>query len=128
MNLDGYTINRYGNGSQTPSETWPLSGSISSGDAISIGNGQLDSVYVNNTYWSLPVDPVFYSSCDYHCSAYIQLLLLQWRRYNYFRKKQETLLIFFGKVGEDQVLAGLTTQLWLYRRKWREVGLQDIIL
>ena len=53
VNLDGYTINRYGNGSQTPSETWPLSGSISSGDAISIGNGQLDSVYVNNTYWSL---------------------------------------------------------------------------
>ena len=44
----------------------PLSGSISSGDAISIGNGQLDSVYVNNTYWSLPVDPVFYFACDYH--------------------------------------------------------------
>ena len=101
VNLDGYTINRYGNGSQTPSETWPLSGSISSGDAISIGNGQLDSVYVNNTYWSLPVDPVFYSSCDYHCSGVYPTPF-------YFNgddaitlEKAGNIIDIFGKVGED---------------------------
>ena len=101
VNLDGYTINRYGNGSQTPSETWLTNGSISSGDAISIGNGQLDSVYVNNTYWSLPVDPVFYSSCDYHCSGVYPTPF-------YFNgddaitlEKAGNIIDIFGKVGED---------------------------
>ena len=101
INLDGYTIKRYGNGAVTPSETWPLSGSISSGDAISIGNGQLDSVYVNNTYWSLPVDPVFYSACDYHCSGVYPTPF-------YFNgddaitlEKGGNIIDIFGKVGED---------------------------
>ena len=60
VDLVGYTINRYSNGSSSGPESWQLTGTISSGDAIIIGNGQTDSVWVS-TYWSLPVDPIFYS-------------------------------------------------------------------
>ena len=63
IDLSGYTINRYSNGASSQPESWPLSGVISSGEAISIGNGQLDSVDLG-TYWSLPVDPIFFSLLD----------------------------------------------------------------
>ena len=68
INLVDYTVNRYSNGANTDPETWQLSGSIFAGDVVVIGNGQLDSVWVS-TYWSLPVDPLFYSLLDDHCSG-----------------------------------------------------------
>jgi len=70
ISLDGYSINRYSNGEPDIAETWPLSGSLESGQAISIGNGQVDSVWVDGLgYWSLPVDNAFYNACDLHCSG-----------------------------------------------------------
>ena len=44
IDLSNYSIKRYGNGSITSSDSWPLSGFIASGQAIVIGNGQVDSV------------------------------------------------------------------------------------
>ncbi len=68
IDLGGYTINRYSNGSSTNPEAWQLGGSIDPGKAIVIGNGQLDSVWVT-TYWSLPVDPVFFGHLDLYCNG-----------------------------------------------------------
>ena len=63
FDLSAYTVNRYSNGSSSGPDTWQLSGSIAPGQTISIGNGQLDSVWVTS-YWSVPVDPSFYNACD----------------------------------------------------------------
>ncbi|MBT6965553.1 MAG: hypothetical protein HOA01_04950, partial [Flavobacteriales bacterium] len=68
IDLSGYSINRYGNGATSGPDSWPLSGTITAGQAIAVGNGQLDSVWVS-TYWSLPVDPAFYSACGQHGSG-----------------------------------------------------------
>jgi hypothetical protein len=100
ISLTDYTINRYGNGATTSSDTWPLSGTIAAGDAITIGNGQVDSVWVS-TYWSLPVDPVFYAACDLHGSGIYPTPF-------YFNgddamtlEKNGIPIDIFGKVGED---------------------------
>ena len=100
IDLSQYTINRYGNGSQTASESWPLSGNINTGEVITIGNGQVDSVWVS-TYWSLPVDPVFYANCALHGSGIYPTPF-------YFNgddamtlEKGANILDIFGKVGED---------------------------
>ena len=100
IDLSGYTINRYGNGATSGPDSWPLSGTIAAGDAIAVGNGQLDSVWVS-TYWSLPVDPVFYSACGQHGSGIYPTPF-------YFNgddamtlEKSGDIIDIFGKVGED---------------------------
>ncbi len=100
INLTGYSINRYGNGATTGPDTWPLSGNLASGQAIAIGNGQLDSIWVS-TYWSVPVDPVFYAACDLHGSGIYPTPF-------YFNgddamtlEKNGIPIDIFGKVGED---------------------------
>ena len=101
IDLSLYVINRYrGDDNGSLSETWPLSGIISPGQAITIGNGQLDSVWVS-TYWSLPVDPVFYAACDLHGSGIYPTPF-------YFNgddamtlEKGNNIIDIFGKVGED---------------------------
>ena len=100
IDLTGYSINRYGNGATTSPDTWPLSGTIAAGDAIAVGNGQVDSVWVS-TYWSLPVDPVFYAACDLHGSGIYPTPF-------YFNgddamtiEKNGNIIDIFGKVGED---------------------------
>ncbi len=100
IDLTGYSINRYGNGATSGPDTWPLSGTIAAGDAIAVGNGQVDSVWVS-TYWSLPVDPVFYAACDLHGSGIYPTPF-------YFNgddamtlEKNGNIIDIFGKVGED---------------------------
>ena len=57
-------------------DSWPLSGSIAAGEAIAVGNGQTDSVWVS-TYWSLPVDPsILYMHVVYMVAEFIQLLFI----------------------------------------------------
>ena len=100
IDLSQYTINRYGNGSQTASESWPLSGNINTGEVITIGNGQVDSIWVS-TYWSLPVDPGFFAACNLHGSGVYPTPF-------YFNgddamtlEKGVNIIDIFGKVGED---------------------------
>ena len=100
IDLTGYSINRYGNGATSGPDTWPLSGNLAPGQAIAIGNGQLDSVWVS-TYWSVPVDPVFYAACDLHGSGIYPTPF-------YFNgddamtlEKGANIIDIFGKVGED---------------------------
>ena len=100
IDLTGYSINRYGNGATSGPDTWPLSGNLAPGQAITIGNGQLDSVWVS-TYWSVPVDPVFYTACDLHGSGIYPTPF-------YFNgddamtlEKDGNIIDIFGKVGED---------------------------
>ena len=100
IDLTGYSINRYGNGATSGPDTWPLSGNLAPGQAITIGNGQLDSVWVS-TYWSVPVDPVFYAACDLHGSGIYPTPF-------YFNgddamtlEKGNNIIDIFGKVGED---------------------------
>jgi hypothetical protein len=100
IDLSGYSINRYGNGATSGPDLWPLSGTITAGQAIAVGNGQLDSVWVS-TYWSLPVDPAFYSACGQHGSGIYPTPF-------YFNgddamtlEKSGNIIDIFGKVGED---------------------------
>ena len=106
IDLTGYTVNRYGNGSSTEPEVWQLSGIINSGDVIVVGNGQLDSVWVS-TYWSLPVDPNFFSLLDDHCNGDYSA-----NNTFYFNgddaitiEKNGSIVDIFGKVGEDPGMA-----------------------
>ena len=100
FDLSAYTVNRYSNGSSSGPDTWQLSGSIAPGQTISIGNGQLDSVWVTS-YWSVPVDPIFYSACNLHCSGVYPTPF-------YFNgddaitlEKDGGIIDIIGKVGED---------------------------
>jgi len=100
IDLTNYTINRYGNGATSGPDVWPLSGTIASGEAIAVGNGQLDSLWVS-TYWSVPVDPVFYNACGIHGSGLYPTPF-------YFNgddamtlEKSGNIIDIFGKVGED---------------------------
>lgn len=100
FDLSAYTINRYGNGANSSPDVWPLSGSIGPGQTVTVGNGQLDSVWVS-TYWSLPVDANFYNSCDLHGSGIYPTPF-------YFNgddaitlEKDGSIIDIFGKVGED---------------------------
>ena len=102
IDLAGYTINRYSNGTSSGPQSWQLSGMIASGDVIVVGNGQMDSVWVS-TYWSLPVDPTFYSSLDLHCNGDYDA-----NSTFYFNgddaitlEKGGDIIDIFGKVGED---------------------------
>ena len=106
IDLSGYTINRYSNGSSIEPEAWSLSGSIASGDVVVVGNGQLDSVWVS-TYWSLPVDAAFFSMLDDHCSGDYDA-----NSTFYFNGDDAMTLEYngasvdiFGKVGEDPGMA-----------------------
>ena len=100
IDLSTYTINRYGNGATSGPDSWPLSGSIAAGEAIAVGNGQVDSVWVS-TYWSLPVDQAFYTACGIHGSGLYPTPF-------YFNgddamtlEKGGDIIDIFGKVGED---------------------------
>ena len=100
FDLSAYTVNRYSNGSSSSPDTWPLSGSIAPGQAISIGNGQQDSVWVTS-YWSVPVDPIFFNACDLNCSGVYPTPF-------YFNgddaitlEKDGGIIDIIGKVGED---------------------------
>jgi hypothetical protein len=104
IDLTDYTIKRYGNGDNNPAnaDVWQLSGNINSGEAIAIGNGQLDSVWVTSgSYWSIPVDPIFYAACNLHGSGIYPTPF-------YFNgddamtlEKNNIPVDIFGKVGED---------------------------
>ena len=119
ISLVGYTINMYQNGASSGPHTFPLSGFIAPGHAIAIGNGQTDSVWVSS-YWSLPVDPVFYSLLDDHCNG----------DYNanatfYFNgddamtlEKNGNIIDIFGKVGQDPGMAWTDSfGTWWTKRK-----------
>ena len=100
IDLSSYTINRYGNGSTSGPDSWPLSGSIAAGEAIAVGNGQIDSVWVGS-YWSLPVDQAFYTASGIHGSGIYPTPF-------YFNgddamtlEKGGDIIDIFGKVGED---------------------------
>jgi hypothetical protein len=104
IDLTDYAIKRYGNGDNNPAnaDVWQLSGNINSGEAIAIGNGQLDSLWVTSgSYWSTPVDPIFYAACNLHGSGIYPTPF-------YFNgddamtlEKNNIPVDIFGKVGED---------------------------
>lgn len=100
IDLTGYSINRYGNGATSGPDTWPLSGNLATGQAITIGNGQLDSIWVS-TYWSLPVDPVFYAACDLHGSGIYPTPFYFNGNDAMTLEKGTNIIDIFGKVGED---------------------------
>ena len=105
IDLSGYSIKRYANGSTyaSASNTFALSGLINPGDVIVVGNGQTDSILWGGNIWSLPVDTAFFSMLDDHCNG----------DYNanqtfYFNgddaitlEYSGTIVDIFGKVGED---------------------------
>lgn len=104
IDLSDYTIKRYSNGDNNPAnaDTWQLSGLINLGEAVAIGNGQLDSIWITSgSYWSIPVDPVFYAACNLHGSGIYPTPF-------YFNgddaitlEKNNIPVDIFGKVGED---------------------------
>ena len=104
IDLSAYSVNRYsGSGGGINPEIWQLSGSIASGGVFVIGNGQLDSVWVDNTYWSLPVDPIFYSLLDNHCNGdYDENSTFYFNGDDAMTlEKGGNIIDIFAKVGED---------------------------
>ena len=108
IDLSQYTISRYRESDQTGTEpiVFQLSGLIESAEALVIGNGQLDSFYVGS-YWSIPVDPIFYSLLNDHCDG-----IYATNSTFYFNgndamvlKKLNDIIDIFGKVGEDPGLS-----------------------
>ena len=102
IDLSGYTVNRYSNGASSGPEVWQLSGAIAAGEVVVVGNGQVDSVWVS-TYWSLPVDSVFYNLLDDYCNGDYDA-----NSTFYFNGDDAMTLEYngnsvdiFGKVGED---------------------------
>lgn len=100
FDLSAYSINRYGNGASSSPDTWPLTGTITPGQTVSIGNGQTDSLWVTS-YWSVPVDTVFYNACNLHGSGIYPTPF-------YFNgddaitlEKDGGIIDIIGKVGED---------------------------
>ena len=106
IDLSAYLINQYkGSDNGVLSDSWPLSGSIAAGEAIAVGNGQTDSVWVS-TYWSLPVDPVFYAACGIHGSGiYPTPFYFNGDDALTLEKSNGTVVDIFGKVGEDPGMA-----------------------
>ena len=104
IDLSAYTIKRYsGSAGGVNPEIWQLSGSIASGDVFLVGNGQVDSVWVDGAYWSVPVDSIFYSMLDDHCNGDYDA-----NSTFYFNgddamtlEKASNIIDIFGKVGED---------------------------
>jgi len=104
IDLSAYSINRYsGSGGGTNPEIWQLSGSIASGGVFVVGNGQLDSVWVDNAYWSVPVDPIFYSLLGNHCNGdYDENSTFYFNGDDAMTLEKGGIIIdIFGKVGED---------------------------
>ncbi len=68
IDLSNFSIRSYNNGSSSITSELYLVGSIFPGQAIAIGNGQIDSVWIGS-YWSLPVDITFNNLCGITCSG-----------------------------------------------------------
>ena len=67
--LENYAVKRYGNGSPTETESFPLSGFIAPYDVIVACNGQTDSIDMG-TWWSPAVDANLHSMSDLHDVEY----------------------------------------------------------
>ena len=106
IDLSDYSVNRYSGSDQGAlSETYQLSGSLAPGQTITIGNGQVDSVWVN-TYWSVPVDPVFFNLCNLHCSGnYPTPFYFNGDDALTLENNSDGIIDIIGKVGEDPGLA-----------------------
>lgn len=102
INLVGYSINRYSNGSNSVSDRFDLTGEINPGQAIAIGNGQLDSIYLEpQGYWSQAVSAEFYDACQMHGTGiYPSPFYFNGNDAIALEKDNEKVDIF-GKIGED---------------------------
>ena len=67
--LQNYAVKRYGNGSPTETESFPLSGFIAPYDVIVACNGQTDSIDMG-TWWSPAVSPNLHAIGDLHDVLY----------------------------------------------------------
>lgn len=102
IDLSGYVLKRYSNGSGAPTETINLTGNLASGDVIVVGNGQTDSSWVNSPgYWSLPVDTTFYNMADIHDASYPAVCYFNGDDAITLETTGGTIIDIFGLVGED---------------------------
>lgn len=102
IDLSGYVLKRYSNGSGTSTETINLTGNLASGDVIVVGNGQTDSVWVTpQGYWSLPVDTCFYYFADIHDAPYPAVCYFNGDDAITLETTGGVIIDIFGLVGED---------------------------
>ena len=102
IDLSGYVLKRYSNGSGTETEFLALSGMLESGDVVVIVNGQTDSVWVDPPgYWSEPTDPVFYAKGDLFDVAYPAPMYFNGDDALTLETTANAIVDIFGKVGED---------------------------
>ncbi|MEJ6794887.1 MAG: lamin tail domain-containing protein [Flavobacteriales bacterium] len=102
ISLTGYSINRYSNGSLSVTDRFDLTGEITPGQAIAIGNGQLDSIYLEpQGYWSQAVSTEFYDACQMHGTGiYPSPFYFNGDDAITLEKDNEKVDIF-GKIGQD---------------------------
>ena len=102
IDLSGYVVSRYSNGSGTASETLTLSGSLISGDVVVVMNGQVDSVWVDPPgYWSYPTDLAFRAKGDIFDGAYPAAMYFNGDDAITLETTSGNIVDIFGKVGED---------------------------
>jgi hypothetical protein len=100
INLDGYFIARYSNGSQVMVDSLTLKGVIAPYDVAVVVNGQEDSLWVS-TYWSLPVSEGLLALGDIFDKVYPAVSYFNGDDAITLEKIDGTILDIFGKVGED---------------------------
>jgi len=102
IDLSGYVVKRYSNGSGTETESLTLSGILVSGDVVVVINGQTDSVWVDPPgYWSLPTDPAFNAKGDIFDIDYPAPMYFNGDDAITLETTNGIIVDIFGKVGED---------------------------
>ena len=102
IDLSGYVVKRYSNGSGTETESLTLSGSLLSGDVVVVMNGQTDSLWVDPPgYWSEPTDLIFRSYGDIFDVAYPAPTYFNGDDAITLETTTGEIVDIFGKVGED---------------------------
>jgi len=102
IDLSGYVVKRYSNGSGTETESLALSGMLLSGDVVVVINGQTDSVWVDPPgYWSVPTDPAFYAKGDIFDVDYPAPMYFNGDDAITLETTGGSIVDIFGKVGED---------------------------
>jgi len=102
IDLSGYVVKRYSNGSGAVTESLALSGMLVSGDVVVVINGQTDSVWVDPPgYWSVPIDPAFYAKGDIFDVDYPAPMYFNGDDAITLETTSGGIVDIFGKVGED---------------------------
>ncbi len=104
ISLAGYHVDRYSNGSQTPVETFNLTGSIPAYSSFLVTCGQTDSQFVSTPspgYWSLPINDSLQQKADLLADSTYPGVFYFNGNDALTLAKGAVIVDIFGKIGQD---------------------------